>query len=107
MKDRWTSTKDALPKERGEYIVMIEGASIPTALEYYPPNPDIPPEFGDLWLDQTGAEYSVIAWMDFPDPYCEEGEALLHLTSPEDKEEGPAKLYAWSDCIDMAVRKEE
>ena len=47
-----------------EYIVMIKGATLPTALFWD----------GKHWFDINGEQtlYPVIAWMPLPDPYMEE-----------------------------------
>lgn len=72
MKSKWITGKK--PERRGEYIVTIEGASLATTLTYYPRESIFPSEFEDLWLDEAGNEYNVIAWMELPDAYRGEHE---------------------------------
>lgn len=65
----WIPVSERLPKEPeegltdidecDEYIVMIEGADIPTALNYV----------GDGEWYRDGNYYKVIAWMPLPEPY--------------------------------------
>lgn len=50
------------PKKSGEYIVMIENATLPTALHFL--NTD------NSWFD-LDRDYKVVAWMKFPEPYHE------------------------------------
>lgn len=50
------------PKKSGEYIVMIENATLPTALHFL--NTD------NSWFD-LDRDYKVVAWMEFPEPYHE------------------------------------
>lgn len=53
-----------IPKGFEEYIVMIKGATLPTALFWD----------GKRWYDinEEKTLYPVIAWMPLPDPYMEE-----------------------------------
>ena len=48
------------PKEAGEYIVMIRGATIPTTLYYGPGT--------GTWHELDGDEYPVTHWQPMPDP---------------------------------------
>lgn len=64
--DGWIPCSSRLPKEpnhlcgtSNEYIVMIEGAVIPTVLEYVG---------GGEWYGD-GVFYSVVAWRHLPAPY--------------------------------------
>ena len=69
MNDGWISVEKELPPEPPEYvddednleqyIVMIDGAEIPTILRYA----------GDGTWWEDGAYYPVIAWRPLPEPY--------------------------------------
>lgn len=63
----WIPVEEQLPRETRneygdpvEYIVMIDGARMPTVLYYYG---------NDIWLDDKGTFYDVVAWMPLPEPY--------------------------------------
>lgn len=46
--------------EYPEFNVMIEGAKIPTTLQY---------THKGIWVDDYGNTYNVIAWQPLPEPY--------------------------------------
>lgn len=66
MTDGWIPSKKHLPKapemedEYPEFNVMIEGAKIPTTLQY---------SHEGIWVDDYGNAYNVIAWQPLPEPY--------------------------------------
>lgn len=61
----WISVSEKLPEKLDEYIVMIKGAKVPTAL-WYNPN-------GELWkTEELGIKYPVTHWMPLPEPPKEE-----------------------------------
>ena len=70
----WIPVSERLPKEPeegltdldecDEYIVMIENADIPTALNYV----------GDGEWYRDGEFYNIIAWQPLPQPYHQKGE---------------------------------
>ena len=66
MNDGWIPSKKHLPKapemedEYPEFNVMIEGAKIPTTLQY---------SHDGVWVDDYGNVYNVIAWQPLPEPY--------------------------------------
>lgn len=76
MNDGWIPIEEGLPEvsektedDYPEFNVMIEGAKIPTTLQY---------SNEGIWLDDCGNVYNVIAWHPLPEPYipkntgCEE-----------------------------------
>lgn len=66
MNDGWIPVEERLPKapemedEYPEFNVMIEGAKIPTTLQYI---------HEGIWVDDYGNTYNVIAWQPLPEPY--------------------------------------
>lgn len=66
MNDGWIPVEERLPKapemedEYPEFNVMIEGAKIPTTLQY---------SYDGVWIDDYGNAYNVIAWQPLPEPY--------------------------------------
>ena len=68
----WIPTSERLPNEKEfmrnysrdnhstEFVVMIEGATIPTVLQY---------KRDGVWTDEARNWYNVVAWMEFPDPW--------------------------------------
>ena len=48
------------PSEAGEYIVIIEGATQATCLEYVPKY--------NAWFDDNDNDYAVECWMELPEP---------------------------------------
>ena len=66
MNDGWIPSKKHLPKapemedEYPEFNVMIEGAKIPTTLQY---------SHEGIWVDDYGNAYNVIAWQPLPETY--------------------------------------
>jgi hypothetical protein len=66
MDRKWIPITEQKPKKMNQYIVMLEGASIPTALWYAP--------MMDFWFE-TAMEFSkrkhihnVTHWMHMPEP---------------------------------------
>ena len=62
----WIACSERLPEKQGEYIVMIEGAIIPTCLTYN--------NISQTWygIDYDALNYySVVAWQPLPEPYKE------------------------------------
>ena len=68
----WVPTSERLPNEKEfmrnysrdnhstEFVVMIEGADLPTVLRY---------TSDGFWMDESGNYYRVVAWMELPDPW--------------------------------------
>lgn len=68
----WIPTSERLPNEKEfmrnysrdnhstEFVVMIEGATIPTVLQY---------KSDGVWTDEARNWYNVVAWMELPDPW--------------------------------------
>ena len=68
---QWIPTSERLPNEEefvqaycrnhycAEFIVMIEGATRPTALYYK----------NGIWADENNNHYRVVAWQPLPEPY--------------------------------------
>ena len=66
--DGWIPVEEHLPGEEdliknSEFIVMINGATIPTTLYYY----------SGYWSDDNDEFYDVIAWRPLPEPYRKDG----------------------------------
>ena len=76
MNDGWIPVKERLPSEEefkkaycqnkyaAEFIVMIEGATLPTTLYFR----------NGIWADEENNHYKVIAWQLLPEPYRPEKE---------------------------------
>ena len=62
-KEAWGYNEKEGTYEPNEFIVMIEGAEIPTVL-FYDTN-------YKEWSDGLGDVYNVVAWMPLPEPYKE------------------------------------
>lgn len=66
MNDGWIPVEERLPEapemedEYPEFNVMIEGAKIPTTLQY---------SYDGVWIDDYGNVYNVIAWRPLPESY--------------------------------------
>lgn len=64
--DGWIPVEERLPEapemedEYPEFNVMIEGAKIPTTLQY---------SYDGVWIDDYGNVYNVIAWRPLPESY--------------------------------------
>lgn len=73
---RWIPVEERLPNEKefikeyrrnhhaAEFIVMIEGATLPTTLYYLKDTKS--------WVDENQNYYRVVAWMPLPEPYKED-----------------------------------
>lgn len=64
--DGWIPVEERMPEapemedEYPEFNVMIEGAKIPTTLQY---------SYDGVWIDDYGNVYNVIAWRPLPESY--------------------------------------
>ena len=87
MNDGWIPVEEDLPPEPPEYvddeddlkeyIVMIDGAEIPTILKYA----------GDGTWWEDGTYYPVIAWRPLPEPYHPERRAENESRTDEERNE--------------------
>ena len=74
LNDGWIPVEERLPSEEefikaycrnkyaAEFIVMIEGATLPTTLYFR----------NGIWADEENNHYKVTAWRPLPEPYCPE-----------------------------------
>ena len=80
MNDGWIPSKKHLPKapemedEYPEFNVMIEGAKIPTTLQY---------SYYEEWIDDYGKVYNVIAWQPLPESYIPKMQDAKNNYEPE------------------------
>ena len=62
---KWIPVSERLPEDLGEYIVMIEGAILPSTLWFNP--------WEEIWYEYYDQElYKVSHWMPLPEPPKEE-----------------------------------
>lgn len=78
--DGWIPVEERLPKapemedEYPEFNVMIEGAKIPTTLQY---------SCDGAWIDDYGNVYNVIAWQPLPESYIPKMQDAKNNYEPE------------------------
>ena len=78
--DGWIPVEERLPKapemedEYPEFNVMIEGAKIPTTLQY---------SCDGAWIDDYGKVYNVIAWQPLPESYIPKMQDAKNNYEPE------------------------
>lgn len=78
--DGWIPSKKHLPEvpkmgdEYPEFNVMIEGAKIPTTLQY---------SCDGVWIDDYGNVYNVIAWQPLPESYIPKMQDAKNNYEPE------------------------
>lgn len=65
--ETWNYVEEDDVYEPNEFIVMIDGATLPTVLFY--------DSISNEWTDGDDEVYKVIAWQPLPEPYKKEGAA--------------------------------
>ena len=82
MTDGWIPVEERSPEapemedEYPEFNVMIEGAKIPTTLQY---------SHEGIWVDDYGNAYNVIAWQPLPEPYRPESKTSEEMQEWKDR----------------------